>query len=304
MQGRQKFFELLKQTSANFSQAKGTLMAAALAYYALFSVSPLLVLTVTLSRWILGSTGLIDALINRMSSFVPPAVADALRNLVESYMTNAFSSFPAIISVAVMLFGASIVFVQLKTALNQIWGLTTKPERNVLNFIRTQGLAFAAVVFLGVLLVTITFSTAILNSIRSNLLSETSFFNRAIPYLDLPLSAAAFTVIFALLFKILPDARVAWKDIWLGALATAIAFTIGESLLAFYLSQSNLFTAYGVASSVVVMMVWIYYSSQILLFGAAFTKTYADLYGSKLRPNASAMLVNANPSKNEPHSYE
>jgi membrane protein len=307
MHGWKKFLELIKQTFGNFSQANGSLMAAALAYYALFSISPLLVLTVTLSRWILGSTGLIDAFIVQLSTFLPPAVTDTLRNLVESYMNNAFSSFPAIISLAIMLFGASIVFAQLKTALNQIWGLATKPERNLFNFIRTQGLAFASVMFLGFLLVAMTFSTTILNSIRSSLVGNTPLIEFTLPYLDLPLSAVVFTVIFALLFKILPDASVAWKDIWLGALVTAVAFTIGESLLGLYLSRNNFLSAYGVASSLVVLMVWIYYSSQILLFGAAFTKTYAELYGSKLHPNASAMLtkrMNANTSKNEPHSYE
>lgn len=307
MHGWKKFIELIKQTFGNFSQANGSLMAAALAYYALFSISPLLVLTVTLSRWILGSTGLIDAFIVQLSTFLPPAVTDTLRNLVESYMNNAFSSFPAIISLAIMLFGASIVFVQLKTALNQIWGLATKPERNLFNFIRTQGLAFASVMFLGFLLVAMTFSTTILNSIRSSLVGNTPLIDFSLPYLDLPLSAVVFTVIFALLFKILPDASVAWKDIWLGALVTAVAFTIGESLLGLYLSRNNFLSAYGVASSLVVLMVWIYYSSQIMLLGAAFTKTYAELYGSKLRPNASAVFtnrINANSSKNEPHSYE
>lgn len=291
MQGREKFITLLKQTIANFSQANGTLMAAALAYYALFSVSPLLVLTVTLSRWILGSTGVIDALINRLSSFVSPAVADAMRNLVESYMNNAFASLPAILSVAVMLFGASIVFVQLKTALNQIWELTTKPERNVINFLRTQGLAFASVVVLGGLLMAMILGSAILNSARTSLFGETSFLSRALPYLSPLISVLVFTVIFALLFKILPDARLAWKDVWLGALVTAVAFTLGESLLGFYLKQNN-FSVYGVASSVIVVMVWVYYSAQILLVGAAFTKAFADLYGSKLRPGATAVLAN------------
>jgi membrane protein len=287
-----KLFSLFENAFNHFSEAKGTLMAAALAYYALFSISPLLVLTISLSRWLLGETGIVDELIRQISAMVTPAVAESLRLLVESYMNNAFQTLPTVISLGIMLFGASIVFVQLKTALNQIWGIVPRPNQNILFLLRTHGLAFASVMTLGLFLVSLTIATTILGSLRTLIFGQESALARTFPALDVLISIVIFTVAFALIFKILPDAQIAWRDVWLGALITAIAFTIGEFFLGLYLSRSSFSSFYGVAGSVIVLMVWIFYSSQILLFGAAFTKAYADLYGETVRPSKSAVLVN------------
>lgn len=287
-----KLVELFKNAFEHFSEANGTLMAAALAYYALFSVSPLLVLTISLSRWLLGETGIVDEIIRRISVLVTPAVAEALRLLVENYMNNAYQALPTFLSLGIMFFGASIVFVQLKTALNQIWGIRPKPDQNLFFILRTHGLAFASVMTLGLFLIALTIATNVLGSLRGEIFGEQSVLTRTFPTLEPVISVALFTVAFALILKILPDAHIAWRDVWLGALITAIAFTIGESLLGLYLSRSSLSSFYGVAGSVIVLMVWIFYSSQILLFGAAFTKAAADMFGDKVRPSKAAILVN------------
>lgn len=287
-----KLFALFENAYSQFSEAKGTLMAAALAYYALFSVSPLLVLTISLSRWLLGETGIVDELLRRISAMVTPAVSEALRQLVENYMNNAYQALPTFLSLGIMFFGASIVFVQLKTALNQIWGIVPRPNQNILFILRTHGLAFASVMTLGLFLVVLTIGTTIMGSLRVMIFGEQSVLARTFPAVDVLISILLFTFVFGLIFKVLPDAHIAWRDVWLGALFTAIAFTIGEFFLGLYLGRSSFSSFYGVAGSVIVLMVWIFYSSQILLLGAAFTKAFADMFGEKVRPSKSAVLVN------------
>lgn len=286
--------KLFQDAASNFTQAKGNLMAAALAYYALFSISPLLVLIVSLSRWIFGSTGLVDDILDHIGTLVTPAVADSIKQLLESYINNAYSTLPTIISLAVMFFGASIVFVQLKTALNQIWGVVPRPNNNIFFMLRSQGIGFASVMVLGLLLVSLIIATTIVSSLRAVLFPDSQILFKSFPALEMLLTVLLFTILFALMFKILPDAKIAWKDVWLGGFFTSVLFTIGESLLGFYLNLSSIGTIYGIAGSVIVIMIWIYYSSQIILFGAAFTKSYADQYGKKVRPTNQSILVNNN----------
>jgi membrane protein len=289
-----KILYLLQVSIEIFSQSKGTLMAGALAYYALFSISPLLVLTISIATKFLGASQMMNVLMERLTTLVGPMVAGSVMLLLDSYVRNAYSTFPAIISIGIMFFGASIVFVQLKSALNQIWGIAPKPQRGLFLFLRTQGLAFASVMVLGLILVSLTTASTMINSIRQFLFDEESLINQTLPFWDLLFSILLFSLIFSLLFKILPDADVNWRDVWLGGLVTSVAFTIGESLVGIYLSSSGILSLYGIAGSVIAIMIWVFYSAQILLFGAAFTKAYADLHGSHIRPSGASLLVDTN----------
>jgi membrane protein len=278
-----KLVRLLNQASQTYSQANGGLVAAALTYYALFSLSPLLVLSISISRWIFGVSGLLDNLLVTLSIYITPEIAETLRTLIEDYLENTGSTFPAIISLGVMLFGGSMIFVQLKTALNQIWGITPRPENNLLYILRRQGLAFGIVLLLGGLMVILTLITPLIDRFRQEWFANISLINQLIPYANILFLVLMFAAIFSLTFKILPDANIAWKYVWLGGSLTAVVFTIGELLLGYYLSRTGFGSVYGAAGSFIVLMFWMYVSAQIVLFGAAFTKTYADLYGHEIQ---------------------
>jgi membrane protein len=286
-----KLIKLIQESAGTFTSARGTLMAGALAYYALFSIAPLFVLAITVATRVLGASGALETILQQISEFVTPEVAYSIRQMVESYVDNAFNTLPTIISLIVMLFAASIFFVQLKTAINQIWGIGSRPDKSVFLLARTHGLAFASVMTVGLLLVILTLTSTIINTISSFLFGEGSFLSETFLLWDFLFSVLALTLIFSLIFKVLPDAHISWRDVWLGSFVTAVAFTIGESLLGWYLGQTTIFSIYGVASSVLLILVWVFYSAQILLFGAAFTKAYADQYGSRIKPNSASFFI-------------
>ncbi len=286
-----KLLKLIQDSAGTFTSARGTLMAGALAYYALFSIAPLFVLAITIATRMLGASGTLEVILDQISGFVTPEVAYSIRTMVESYVDNAFGTFPTIISLGIMFFASSVFFVQLKTAINQIWGIASRPDKSIFLLFRTQGLAFASVMTVGLLLITLTLASTILNTISSFLFGKDSFLSETFFFWDFFLSVFILTLIFGLIFKILPDAHISWRDVWLGAVVTAVAFTIGESILGWYLGRSSIFSIYGVASSVLLILVWVYYSAQILLFGAAFTKTFADQFGARIKPNSSSFFI-------------
>lgn len=286
-----KLLSLIQESAGTFTSARGTLMAGALAYYALFSIAPLFVLAITVATRVLGASGALETILQQINEFVTPEVAYSIHQMVESYVDNAFNTLPTIISLIVMLFAASIFFVQLKTAINQIWGIGSRPDKSVFLLVRTHGLAFASVMTVGLLLVILTLASTIINTISTFLFGEGSFLSETFLIWDFLFSVLILTLIFGLIFKVLPDAHITWRDVWLGAFVTAVAFTIGESLLGFYLGQSTIFSVYGVASSVLLILVWVFYSAQILLFGAAFTKAYADQFGSHIKPNSASFFI-------------
>ena len=192
---------------------------------------------------------------------------------------------------AASLIGASIMFVQLKRAINFMWGIDAQPGEGIVVIIQTQLLSLAIVVGAGLLLLaSMAFSTA------SGIITQ--FFNflppqfsAALPRVHAGLTWLIFTLAFAVLFKLLPDAIISWKDVWLGAAVTSALFTLGETFIGWYLGRIDLGVAFGAASSIILILIWIYYTMQIILFGAKFTQVYANKYGSQVRPSSRAELV-------------
>jgi membrane protein len=200
-----------------------------------------------------------------------------------------------VVAVITLLFGASGVFGQLQDALNTVWGVEPKEGRGVWGFIKDRFLSFVAVVGTGfLLLVSLVLSSA--------LAAVGKWFSGVLPLPEAVLQALNFLVsfvvitgLFALIFKVLPDARVAWRDVWVGAALTALLFTIGKFAIGVYLGKSNVASAYGAAGSLVIVLVWVYYSAQILLYGAEFTQVYANRRGERIVPAPDAQV--ANPQK-------
>jgi membrane protein len=203
-----------------------------------------------------------------------------------------------VVAVATLLIGASGVFGQLQDALNTVWGVEPKEGRGVWGFIKDRFLSFVAVLGTGfLLLVSLVLSSALaaLGKWFSGSLPLPEAVLQAINFL---LSFIVITGLFALIFKVLPDAKVAWRDVWIGAALTAVLFTIGKFAIGLYLGKSNVASAYGAAGSLVIVLVWVYYSAQILLYGAEFTQVYANRFGERIVPAPDAQVTN--PQKASP----
>ncbi|MCA9008568.1 MAG: YihY/virulence factor BrkB family protein [Planctomycetaceae bacterium] len=196
------------------------------------------------------------------------------------------------ISFVTLLFGASGLFGQLQTALNTIWGVKSKPDRGIRGIVRDRFLSFVMVMGMAFLLLAsliVAASIAMLGSSFGNPAGSLEWIAQAV---NLGVSFSVITLLFALMFKLLPDVRIAWSDVWLGAVLTAALFTIGKSAIGAYLGRSSMASSYGVAASFVVLLVWVYYSAQILFFGAELTQVYANQFGSRIVPDKNAEPLN------------
>lgn len=286
-------FDLLKQTGVEWVEDKAPQLGAALAYYTVFSLAPLIVVLLAIVGFLFRNdpAGTWNRLTEQMSYFLDQSAIDMIRGIAKQAAQPKKNVIATIIGIALALFGAAGVFGQLQDALNTIWNVKAKPGAGIWGFLRTRFLSFGmvgGVCFL--LLVSLV--------IESLLKGFSQYVQSAIPggiviallvywIFDL----AVITLLFACLFKYLPDARVQWRDVWIGATLTALLFAIGKWALGLYLGSGSAASAYGAASSFVSLLLWVYYSSQILLFGAEFTQVYATQAGRGVAPDEHAVRV-------------
>jgi membrane protein len=291
MKATKAIYYLTRDTIDGWTKANGTLLAAGLAYYAIFSLAPLLVIAVSVAGLVFRKSDVTERLVKEISIVVNPRMAIAVQRAIESNNFTRGSEFATVLSVLVMLIGASILFVQVKRAINFLWGIAPQPGQGLFIVIRTQFLSFVMVLVIGVLLVVFMVVSTILVSLNQFLNFLPQNIKEVLPEADFGLIFVGFVMLFALTFKLLPDAKIAWRDVWLGAVLTSVAFTVGELLIGFFLGETSLSGAYRAAGSVLLILVWVYYSMQILLFGAKFTQVYANRYGSKVLPSKKAALI-------------
>jgi membrane protein len=280
--------ELVSATINEWFEDKAERLGASLAYYAAFSLSPLLILVVAIVDFVYQgeSTTHIRA---QIAQFIGPEAADVVVATIRSVNQSDSGTLATIISVIVLFIGATAVFTELQDAMNTIWEVTPRPRQFLSESLRLRVLSFAMVLGVCFLLLVSMMLSAFLSALSSRfrgLLPGTDF---VWGFADVFISFAVVTLLFALIFKVLPDVLLAWRDVWLGAVVTAVLFTVGKSLIALYLGRSAIGSAYGVAGSVLVVMAWVYYSSQILFLGAEFTQVYANRYGSRVRPARGAI---------------
>ena len=287
-------FNLLKQTFQEWLQDKAPQLGAALAYYTVFSLAPLVLVLVAIVGVLFRDDpgGAWNKLTQHMSYFLDQSAVRVVQNIAQQASQPGKGLIATIVGVALALFGASGVFGQLQDALNTIWGVKAKPGRGVWGFLRSRFLSLgmvAGVCFL--LLVSLT--------LESVLKAFSHYVQSVLPggivialAVYLIFDFAVIVLLFAMIFKLLPDAKVQWRDVWIGAVMTAILFGIGKWLLGFYLGSGAAGSAYGAASSLITLLLWVYYSSQILLFGGEFTQVYAARAGRGVEPAEYAVRVN------------
>jgi len=286
-------FSLLKQTFQEWLQDKAPQLGAALAYYTVFSLAPLILVLLAVVGVIFrhDPAGAWNKITQQMSYFLDQSAVQIVQNIAQKASQSGKGLIATIIGVVLALFGASGVFGQLQDALNTIWGVKAKPGGGIWGFLRSRFLSFTmigGVCFL--LLVSLTlesvlkaFSHYVQSVLPGGIVIAMSVY--------LIFDFGVIVLLFAMIFKFLPDVKIQWRDVWIGAVMTAVLFGVGKWALGFYLGSGTAGSAYGAASSLITLLLWVYYSSQILLFGAEFTQVYAERAGRGVKPDQYAVRV-------------
>jgi membrane protein len=287
-----RVLHLLKSAAKEWSRDKCPQLGAALAYYTVFSLAPLILVLLGVFGLIYGSNEQArEKILDQLRYLIDPSGVKVLQDIANSAAEPKAGILATAIGILIALFGASGIFGQLQDALNAIWAVKPKPSQGVWGFIRARFLSFAmvgGVCFL--LLVSLTVENLLrgLHSYLQSIVPGGHYVGLGIFYV---FDLAIIVLLFAMLFRYLPDAKIAWRDVWTGAALTAILFVVGKFLLGLYLGSGAAGSAYGAASSLITLLLWIFYSAQILLFGAEFTKVYANTYGSHIEPQEHAVKV-------------
>lgn len=284
-------WQVLKDASKGFIEDKVPKLSASLAYYTVFSMGPLLIMIIFISGIFWGREAIEGSIYTQMNGFVGEDAAKQIQEIVKNASLSDKGTFAAIIGAIFLLIGATGVFGEIQDSINGIWGLKPKPKGGFMKLIKTRLLSFGIIGSLGFLLLVSLAVTAVVEGLNRRL--QTIFPDVAVVIfyiINILLTLGVVTLLFAVIFKVLPDAKLKWKDVWAGSIATAILFMIGKFAISFYISKSEVGSTYGTAGSLVVILLWIYYSSMILYFGAEFTKVYVVKYGAPIQPNEYAVL--------------
>jgi membrane protein len=288
------YFAILKQTVTEFGQDKVPRLGAALAYYTIFSLAPLLLIVIAIAGMAFGKSEAQHQIVQQLHSVMGPTAAKAIEEMLSNAAKPKSGAIATIIGIVTLIMGASGVFGQLKDALNTIWDVEPKKDRGILGMIKDRFLSMGMVFGIGfLLLVALVIDTVI-----------TAVLPAGWQVLQLIVSFIVVTVLFAAMFRILPDLKIEWRDVWLGAGFTSLLFVVGKFALGAYLGRSAVGSAYGAAGSLVVLLLWVYYSAQILLFGAEFTQVYARERGSlkeAAERGAGSQPAEKRPAESRPH---
>jgi membrane protein len=281
---RRSAWDFLAETYGEWSKDNAMTLGAALAFYTTFSMAPLLIIIIAVFGFIFGETSVQAEIIKRVQELIGEQGANAVRSLIQAAYRPGSGFWATIIGIAVILIGSTSALVMLKRALNIIWRAEPDLNAPIWNMAKERLLSFFMILLIGLVL--------ILSLIISVGLSfVTGFFHQVLPVppfliqvADLVISVFLITLLFALIYKFLPDVEIAWTDVWIGSAITAILFTLGKFVFGLYLGRSSISSAYGAASSLAILLMWVYYSAQVFFIGAEFIRVYANHYGSQVRP--------------------
>jgi len=284
--------KVIIQSFKNFAEDKIPKYSASLAYTTVFSFGPLLIVIIFLCSIFFGQDATQGKIYSQMQQFVGKDAALQLQTIIQNASISNKGSFAAVIGIVTLILGATAVFAEIQDSINTIWGFKAKPKKGLWKIIRNRFLSFSVVVSLGFLLLVSLAISTILEGLSDQLKASFPNVTVVIFYiLNLIISFIVITALFAVIFKVLPDAKTKWKDILPGALASGILFMIGKFAISFYIGKSHVGTTYGAAGSLVVLLLWVYYSAIILYLGAEFAKTWASYKGSSIRPNDYAVAL-------------
>lgn len=287
-------FTILWEAVKEFFRRKALRLSAGLSFYTVFSLPGLLIIVIWISDFFYGRAAVEGTIYGQINAFVGSDTALMLQDVIRNASTSGDSKLATITGIATLVLGAGSIFGELQDSLNQLWHLKPVPKegRGWIKLILNRLLSFSMLVSLGFLMLVSLLINGLLDLLSQQLQLLMPHLTYFIMYsVNLLVSFAITALLFAIIFKVLPDARIRWKQVWIGAACTTLFFMLGKFLIAFYLGQNRLSSAYGAAGSVIVLLLWVYYSSAILYFGAVFTRLYASYRGAPIEPSDYAVWV-------------
>ena len=282
----QNSYRLLRQAIAGYNKDSVPRLGAAMAYYTVFSLAPLLMIAIGIASLAFGREAARDQIMTQSLDLVGPTGAQAIEAMLQNASSPSSGVIATIIGIITLFVGASGVFGELQASLNTIWEVPEREGGGLWRFVKDRFLSVLMVLGTGFLLLVSLILSAGLAAAGSFLLGVLPLPESVLHVINFALSFGMITVLFALIYKVLPDAPIAWRDVWIGAVLTAFLFEVGKLLIGLYIGKANFASSYGAAGSLVIILVWVYYSTQILLFGAEFTEVYAREYGSLISGRA------------------
>ena len=276
---------IFKGAFNGFSDDKVLKLSGSLAYTMVFSMGPLILIIITTSSFFFGREAIEGRIYGQLEGFLGHDTALQLQDIIKHAAISGKSTFATVVGIVFLIIGATGIFSEIQDSINMIWGLKPKPKKGWVAFLKNRFLSFSVIIGLGFLLLVSLAVSAVVEAFGNHLKNLFPGVSTILLYVvNLLISIGISGFIFAVIYKVLPDAEIKWKDVWIGSLATTLLFLLGKFGISFYISKSNVGSTYGTAGSLVVLLLWIYYSSVILYFGAEFTKSYAILYGDPIKP--------------------
>ena len=283
---------VLKKTVVNFYEDDSMSDASSIAFYTIFSMPAILIIAISIGTTFYERNVVQEEMINQVERLIGMDSEKEITEIISNATLDSTSAFAKTVGIITLIFSATTVFVSLQSSLNKIWGIKPKPMRGIVKFLINRLLSLAMVAVMGFLLLVSLVLDAVLvlfQGFLSKIMEGLTLY--ILQGMNMAISFGIITVIFALVFKVLPDANVKWRDVWGGAFVTTILFSIGKFLIGFYLGNSSFSSAYGAAGSLVIILLWIYYSTIIVLFGAELTSVYTEVIGERIKPNDTAVKV-------------
>lgn len=285
-------WEILKNSFSGFSNDKITKLSGSLAYSTVFSMGPLLVVIISLCGLFLGREAVEGRIYYALEGLLGKAASADLQNIIRKATLSGKSGVAIVIGSVTLLVGATSVFSEIQDSINTIWGLKPKPKKGLMLMLRNRFMSFSVIISLGFVLLVSLVITSVVDGFSKQLEHYFSDIGVVLFYIfNQLLTLFVVALMFAVIFKVLPDARIKWKDVAAGAVITALLFMLGKFGISIYINKSNVGSTFGAAGSIVVVLLWVYYSSMILYFGAEFTKAYAIKLGSEIMPNDYAVTT-------------
>jgi membrane protein len=285
-------WNLLKRTYQEFDDDNAIKLSASLSYYTIFSLPPLLIIIMSIFSVFFGREAVAGKFFGQINGMVGNKAAIQIQETIKNIELSDSNTFAAVFGGIMLLIGASGVFAEIQSSINFIWGLKAKPDKGFMKFIKNRLMSFSMIASVGFLLLVSLMVNTVMDIINTRLLI---YFPDSTIYLFYVLNIlilfATTTMLFSIIFKTLPDGDIAWKDALIGSSFTSFFFMFGKFAIGFYLGSSTVATVYGAAGSVIIILIWVYYSAIILYFGAEFTKVYANAHGNKIIPNTYAVAI-------------
>lgn len=287
-----KIWNVLKRAGIEFIHDNGMKLSASLSYYTIFSMGPILIIIISLAGIFWGREAVQGKIYGEINGLVGNSAALQIQEIIQNIEKSQLGTSGALIGFAVLLVGATGVFTEMQDSINYIWSIRAKPKRGFVKLIINRLISFSLLIGLGFLLMVSLIINAVLDLLHEKM---EHYFDDLSVYifqgLNLISILAVITCLFAIIFKVLPDATIRWRDSFVGAGFTSLLFLIGKSLISFYVANSSIGVTYGAAASIIILLLWVYYTSIILFYGAEFTKVYTLNHGSGIVPDDTAVFI-------------